>query len=136
MAAKCRAVDWTLEHKIRSTLRKTLFNTKSVTHFEHNCALVCRIHVSFACNQLLARCRVTFHGSEVQSGVEVSRTEIQKRISTTKCNTKSETHFQHKCALVFCIHVSFGSNQQLARFDLTMTGSAMQSGGFATRKNN
>ena len=35
------------------------YNTKSVTNFEHECADVLRIHVSFVCNQQLASCRVT-----------------------------------------------------------------------------
>jgi hypothetical protein len=74
-------------------------------NFEHECAPVCRIHVSFG-NQQLASCRVTFFGSEMQSGALETRTENQKQRSKTQY--KSATNSKHKCAPVCRIHVSFG----------------------------
>jgi hypothetical protein len=55
-------------------ISKTQYNTKSVTNFGHECALVCGIHVNFACNQQLASCRVIITGSVMQSGASVTRT--------------------------------------------------------------
>ena len=87
-------------------------NSKSVINFKHECALVCRIHVSFGINQQLARLCVTTRGSEMQNGrtsMSVTRTENQKRISMTfQHNTKSAASFKHECAPVCRIHVSFG----------------------------
>ena len=74
-AARCRAVHWSLEQKIRRKYRKTKHNKNSATNFEHECAPVCRIHVSFACNQQLACCRETITGSEMQSGALATRTK-------------------------------------------------------------
>jgi hypothetical protein len=45
------------------------YNKKSATSFKYKCAQICHIHVSFACNQQLARCRLTILGSPVQSSV-------------------------------------------------------------------
>ena len=73
-AAWCRAVDWSLEQKIRSKAKITKYNTKSAANSKYNCALVLCIHVSFACNQQLAHCRVTIQGSEMQSGALATRT--------------------------------------------------------------
>jgi hypothetical protein len=47
LAARCRAVRWPLEQKIRRKHRKTKHNKNSVTYIEHECAQVCHIHVSF-----------------------------------------------------------------------------------------
>jgi hypothetical protein len=65
--------------------QKTKYNTKSAANSKNKCALVRRIHVSFACNQQLAYCRVT---SVMQSGALETRTENQKQCSKTKYNTK------------------------------------------------
>ena len=51
-------------------------------------------------------------------------------------NTKPVRNFKHKCVLVCRIHVSFGVNQQLARLYVTVLGSVMQSGFFATGTEN
>jgi hypothetical protein len=64
----------------------------------------------------------------MQSGALFARTQNQEQISKSKCNKKSETNFEHRCAQVCRIHVSFGCNQQLASFNAAMTGSIMQSG--------
>jgi len=79
---------------------------------------------------------VTIVGSEMQSGVLVTRTENQKQTSTTKYNTKSLVNSKHKCAPGLCIHVSFACNQQLAYCRATMTGNVMQSGALFTRTKN
>jgi hypothetical protein len=80
-------------------ISKTQHNTKSATNFKHDCALGCRIHVRFGSNQQLARLRVTFFSSSMQSNLAVTRgptrTENQKRISKTQHNTKSATNFKH-----------------------------------------
>jgi hypothetical protein len=70
-------------------------------------------------------------GSAMQSGDFATRTENQKQISKIKYNTKSVTKFEHECAHVLCIHVSFVCNQQLAHCRAAFcatTGSAMHSG--------
>ncbi len=53
-----------------------------------------------------------------------------------KYNNKSAANEKHKCAPVFCIHVSFACNQQLAHCRATTTGSEMQSGELETRSEN
>ncbi len=55
--------------------KKTKYNTKSAANSKYKCALVLCIHVSFACNQQLAHCRVIITGSEMQSGAFVTITE-------------------------------------------------------------
>jgi hypothetical protein len=50
-----------------------------------------------------------------------------------KYNTKSAANSKFKCAPVLCIHVSLFCNKQLAHCQATTKGSAMQSGGLATR---
>ena len=92
-AARCRAVRWPLEQKIRRKYRKTKRNKNSVTNFEHECAPACRIHVSFGRNQQLASCRVTTLGSDMQSGWLVTRTENQKKISKNKTQQKFSNKF-------------------------------------------
>jgi hypothetical protein len=57
------------------------YNTKSVTNFKRECALVSRIHVSFCINQQLARLCVAIRDNEMQSGPLDPRTENQKQIS-------------------------------------------------------
>jgi hypothetical protein len=92
-AASCRAVHWSLEQKIRWKYRKTKHNKNSATNFEHECAPVCRIHVSFRWNQQLASCRVTITGSVMQSGALVTRTENQMKISKNKTHQKFSNKF-------------------------------------------
>ena len=92
-AARCRAVYWPLEQKIRRKHRKTKHNINSVTNFEHECALVCRIHVSFGWNQQLASCRVTIQGSPMQNGLLATRTENQMKISKNKTQQKFSNKF-------------------------------------------
>ena len=92
-AEKCRAVHWPLEQKIRRKYRKTKHNKNSVTNFEHECAQVCRIHVSFGWNQQLASCRVTIFGSEMQSGALATKTENQMEISKNKTQQKFRNKF-------------------------------------------
>jgi hypothetical protein len=74
--------------------------------------------------------------SKMQSGLAVTRTENQKRISKTQHNTKSATNFKHRCALGSHIHVSFEFNQQLARLCVTFFSSSMQSDLAVTRTEN
>jgi hypothetical protein len=71
---------------------------------------------------------VTITGSAMQSGVSVTRTENQKEMSKNENNKNSATNFEHKCALVSRIHVSFARNQKLASCCVTVFGSEMQSG--------
>jgi hypothetical protein len=59
-----------------------------VTNFKHECALVCRIHVSFGINQQLARLCVTILGSAMQSGVLPTRTFSEIRSKFQKHNSK------------------------------------------------
>ena len=92
--ARCRAVRWSLEQKIRRKYRKTKHNKNSVTNLEHECAPVCRIHVSFGWNQQLASCRVTFQGSVMQSGAFDTRTENQMKISKNKTQQKFSNKLQ------------------------------------------
>ncbi len=92
-AAKCRAARCQLEQKIRSKYRKTKHNKNSVTNFQHECALVCRIHVSFRWNQQLASCRVTITGSAMQSGALATRTENQMKTSKNKTHQKFSSKF-------------------------------------------
>ena len=92
-AAQCRAVRCILEQKIRRKYRKTKHNKNSATNFEHECAPVCRIHVSFGWNQQLASCRVTIPGSPMQSGALHTRTENQKKISKNKTQQKFSNKF-------------------------------------------
>ena len=92
-AASCRAVRWLLEQKIRWKYRKTKHNKNSVTNFQHECAPVCRIHVSFRWNQQLASCRVTMIGSVMQSGALDTRTENQMKISENKTQQKFSNKF-------------------------------------------
>ena len=81
-------------HKIRSKCEwKTKYNKNSVTNFEHECAPVLRIHVSFGWNQQLASCRLTFQGSEMQSGALVTKTENQMKISKNKTQQKFSNKF-------------------------------------------
>ena len=105
-------------HKIRSKCEwKTKYNKNSVTNFEHECAPVLRIHVSFGWNQQLASCRVTIQGSAMQSGALATRTENQKKISKNKTQQKFSNKFQtrmqqHKSAvlqvaLVHAIRISY-----------------------------
>jgi hypothetical protein len=82
-----------LGQKIRSEFQKHNYNTKSARNFEHKCALFCRIHVSFACNQQLESCRVTVIGSAMQSGALVTRTENQKQTSKTQLQHKISNKF-------------------------------------------
>jgi hypothetical protein len=79
---------------------------------------------------------MTFTGSIMQSGALATRTEDQKRMSKTNHNTKSAANFNHKCALVCCIHVSIACNQQLASCPATIHGSPMQSNALATGTEN
>ena len=92
-AASCRAVRSQLEQKIRWKHRKTKHNKNSVTNFQHECALVCRIHVSFRWNQQLANCRLTIQGSVIQSGALETRTENKKKISKNKTQQKFSNKF-------------------------------------------
>ncbi len=92
-AAECRAARCQLEQKIRWKYRKTKHNKNSVTNFQHECAPVLRIHVSFRWNQQLASCRVTITGSEMQSGALVTRTENQMKISENKTHQKFSNKF-------------------------------------------
>ena len=82
-------------HKIRCKSEwKTQYNKNSATNFEHECAHVCRIHVSFGWNQQLASCRETFPGSVMQSGALLqTRTENQKKISKNKTQQKFSNKF-------------------------------------------
>ena len=75
MAAPCRAVRWILVLKFRSKVKKTKYNTKSAANSKYKCAPVLCIHVSFACNQQLAHCKVTIKGSVMQSGAFATGTE-------------------------------------------------------------
>ena len=107
-AARCRAVHWPLEQKIRKKYRKTKHNKNSVTNFEHECALHLRIHVSFGRNQQLSSCRVTSCDSEMQSGLLATRTENQKKISNNKTQQKFRNNFQtrmrqHKSAVLLVV---------------------------------
>ena len=92
-AAKCRAVCWSLEQKIRRKWRKTKHKKNSVTNFEHECTPFCRIHVSFGWNQQLASCRVTVCGSAMQSGALPTRTENQIKMSKNKIQQKFSNKF-------------------------------------------
>ncbi len=65
------------------------------------------MHVSFACNQLLARCCVPVIGSEMQSGPMVAKRDDQKPDSKTKYSKSVTCDFEHICAPGFGIHVSF-----------------------------
>jgi hypothetical protein len=103
---------------------------KSATNFEHKCALVCRIRVSFGCDQQLTHCRVTIGGSDMQCGGLATRTENQIRFSKTRHSTKS--NLKRKSALLCRVHVSFAGNKPLTRFNATMQCREMQSGGFKT----
>ncbi len=91
--ATCKAVLWLLEQTISWKYRKTKHNKNSATNFQHECALVCRIHVSFGWNQQPASCRATIHGSAMQSGALVTRTENQKKISKNKTQQKFSNNF-------------------------------------------
>jgi hypothetical protein len=79
---------------------------------------------------------VAITGSVMQSGVLETRTENQKKISKNKTQQNSVTNFQHECAPVLRIHVSFGRNQQLASCRVTIHGRDMQSGVLGTRTEN
>ena len=92
-AASCRAMRWPLEEKMRWKYRKTKHKKNSATNFQHECAPVCRIHVSFRWNQQLASCRVTIKGSVMQSGALDTRTENKKKISTSKTQQKFRNKF-------------------------------------------
>jgi hypothetical protein len=74
-------------------IKKQNYNTESAANFEHKCAPVRRIHVSFACNQQLANCRATVQGSEMQSGPLATRTENQKQISKTQLQHRISRKF-------------------------------------------
>ncbi len=134
-AAQQRGDSRSLEQEVRSKIQKQNSTQHSVANFEHKCAPVLCIYVSFACNQQLAHCRVTIRGSPMQSGATVTRTENQKQNSKTHQNTKIG-FFERKRAPVLCIHVSFACNQQLAHFQATTLGSVMQSGFLVTRTEN
>jgi hypothetical protein len=68
-------VYWSLEQKIRSKAQKQNATQNQQQNQNKICAPVLCIHVSFACNQQLAHCRVTITGSEMQSGALDTRTE-------------------------------------------------------------
>ena len=107
-AARCRAVQNSLEQKIRWKYRQTKNNKNSVKHFEHECALVYFIHVILLWNQQLASCRVTIQGSNMQSGASVTRTENQKKTSTNK-NTMQQNIQQQILNMNAHISVAFTS---------------------------
>ena len=92
-AAKCRAARCQLEQKIRWKYRKTKHIKNSVTNFQHDCAPVLRIHVSFRWNQQLTSCRVTIFGSVMQSGALFPRTENQMKMSKNKTQQKFSNKF-------------------------------------------
>ena len=125
-----------LEQKIRSEFQKHNATQRHEHISKHQCAPVCRIHVSFGVNKLPARFCATITGSFMQSGALVTRTENQKRVSK-KHNATSLTNAKHQCAPVCRIHVSFGVNEQpesLAVFKAIH--SVMQSGALVTRTEN
>jgi hypothetical protein len=66
--------------------------------------------------------------------------ELEQKIrSKAKKQNATQNHQQNQnkiCALVLCIHVSFGCNQLLANCRVTIIGSAMQSGALGTRAEN
>jgi hypothetical protein len=67
-------VSWPLEQKLEAKLKNKI-------QHKYKCAqVVLCIHVSFACNQQLAYCRVTMLGSDMQSGVLASRAEIRSKV--------------------------------------------------------
>jgi hypothetical protein len=92
-AAKYRAVRCQLEQKIRRKYWKTKRNKDTVSKFQHECAPVLRIHVSFRWNQQLASCRETITGSAMQSGVVGTRTEYQMKVSENKTQQKISNKF-------------------------------------------
>jgi hypothetical protein len=67
-----------LEQKIRSKV-KTKYNPKSAANSKYKGAPVLCIHVSFACNQQLAHCRVTITGSFMKSGASGTGAENEKQ---------------------------------------------------------
>jgi hypothetical protein len=69
----------------------------------------------------------------MQSGAFETRTKYQGQKQKSQYITKSEANFEHKCAPVLCIHVSFFGNQQLAHCRVTVLGSFKQSGAFGSR---
>ena len=119
---------------------KTQRNTTSSTNVKHECAPVCRIHVSIGVNKQLESL-AGFQDFKairnvMQSGALVATTENQKRISKTQSRTTSLTHLKDKCTPVCRIHISFGVNQQLACFNVITSGSDMQSHDLVARTKN
>jgi len=89
-------------------ISKPKYKTNSVTNFEHKCAPVFCIHVSFACNQQLAHCRAMMKDSIMQRGALEPRTKYQKQISKKQHKTKSVANFEQINA-----HSSFASTSAL-----------------------
>jgi hypothetical protein len=85
--------------KSEVNFKKTQYNTKIVTHFEHKCppsnapcAPAPCIHVSFACNQQLAHCRATVRGSAIQSGAFGTREQNVNGKNTKHHTSKNQLH--------------------------------------------
>jgi hypothetical protein len=78
--------------KNQKRIKNTEHNTKSVKKFKHEYQPVCRIHVSFPCNQQLACFRATITGSDMQSGAKATKAKNKKRI---------ENRAQHKISNKF-----------------------------------
>ncbi len=68
-------IDGAFEGGVAPTAGRRLKYNKSAANEKHKCAPALCIHVSFACNQQLAHCRVAITGSVMQSGVLETRSE-------------------------------------------------------------
>jgi hypothetical protein len=64
-----------IQHKISKIRGEVKKQNTTQKHSKYKCAPRLCIHVSFACNQQLAHCKVTIQGSAMQSGPLFTGTE-------------------------------------------------------------